>query len=198
MKLPEGIRFGREVCGDLTQAERREWWLANGLGGYAAGTLAGTLTRRYHGLLFAPVNPPLGRHLVFAKADATLVDGERIFPLHSNRWGGGAIEPEGHVHLESFRLEGRMPVWRYVIGDLAIEARVWMEPGAHTTYAAWRLEPGPRADDLRLRVKFLVNARDQHGSASPASLNPVIEGDARELRVIHPGGSRSISVPGAV
>ena len=61
--LPDVVRFGREICGDLASAERREWWLANGRGAYAAGTVAGTLTRRYHGLLIAPVNPPLGRHL---------------------------------------------------------------------------------------------------------------------------------------
>ena len=67
--LPEFIRFGRAECGELLQAERREWLLSNGLGGYAAGTLSGTLTRRYHGLLIAPVNPPLGRILVFAKAE---------------------------------------------------------------------------------------------------------------------------------
>ena len=54
------IRFGRAICGDLQQAERREWWLANGLGAYAAGTMAGSLTRRYHGLLIAPVEAPLG------------------------------------------------------------------------------------------------------------------------------------------
>jgi len=64
------IRFGRAVCGTLAAAERREWWIANGRGGYASGTIAGTLTRRYHGLLIAPVDPPLGRRLVFAKADA--------------------------------------------------------------------------------------------------------------------------------
>ena len=71
--LPDFIRFGRAICGDLGQAERREWWLGNGLGAYAAGTIAGTLTRRYHGLLIAPVEPPLGRWLVFSKADATLL-----------------------------------------------------------------------------------------------------------------------------
>ena len=34
------IRFGRAICGDLCQAERREWWLANGRGGnlYYFGT----------------------------------------------------------------------------------------------------------------------------------------------------------------
>ncbi|MBL8529417.1 MAG: glycogen debranching enzyme N-terminal domain-containing protein, partial [Burkholderiales bacterium] len=105
--LPDPIRFGREICGDLAAAERREWWLANGRGGFAAGTVAGTLTRRYHGLLIAPVQPPLGRHLVVAKADATLTDGERAWPLFTNRWGSGAIAPRGHLLLESFRLDGR-------------------------------------------------------------------------------------------
>ena len=56
---PEMIRFGRAISGDLHEAERREWWLATGLGGYAAGTIAGSLPRRYHGLLIAPVEPPL-------------------------------------------------------------------------------------------------------------------------------------------
>src|SRR5688500_8497650 len=30
-----------------------EWLVTNGLGGYASGTLAGVVTRRYHGLLVA-------------------------------------------------------------------------------------------------------------------------------------------------
>ena len=28
--LPDLVRFGRDICGDLAQAERREWWLGNG------------------------------------------------------------------------------------------------------------------------------------------------------------------------
>ena len=187
--LPEVVRFGREICGDLAAAERREWWLANGLGGYAAGTVAGSLTRLYHGLLVAPVDPPLGRHLVFAKADATLVGGERSIPLFTNRWRGGTLAPSGHVHIESFRLEGRMPVWRFAVGDLRLEQRIWMEQGAHTTYVAFRLlQDGPSAGrDLRLRVTLLVNARDHHGSSRPWDFNPVIEGEAEELRVRHRG-----------
>src|SRR5712692_6583231 len=66
------IGFGREICGDLAAAERREWWIGNGSAAYAAGTIAQSLTRRYHGLLIAPVDPPLGRRLVLAKADAEL------------------------------------------------------------------------------------------------------------------------------
>ena len=38
-----------------------EWLVTNGLGGYASGTVAGALTRRYHGLLIAALPNPLGR-----------------------------------------------------------------------------------------------------------------------------------------
>jgi predicted glycogen debranching enzyme len=188
IKLPGLIRFGREVCGDLEQAERREWWLANGLGAFAAGTVAGTLTRRYHGLLVAPVNPPLGRHLVMAKADATLHDGERSWPLCSNRWGGGALQPAGYVNIESFELEGRMPVWRYACGDVRVEQRIWMQHGENTTCVAWRLAADPAAASrpLELRVKLLVNARDFHGSARPWEFHPMIEPLGTHLRVAYP------------
>ena len=99
MTRPQLISFGREICGQLHQAERREWWLANGLGGYAAGNIAGTLNRRYHGLLIAPLELPLGRSLVFAKADARLeVDGNS-YPLFSNRWCDNIIDPQGFAIL---------------------------------------------------------------------------------------------------
>jgi predicted glycogen debranching enzyme len=188
VQLPDAIRFGREVCGNLAEAERREWWLANGLGGYAAGTIAGTLTRRYHGLLIAPVNPPLGRHLVFAKADATLIDGDKQVPLFANRWGSGTVDPQGHLQIESFCLEGRMPVWRFAVGDVLIEQRIWMEPGANTTYVAFQLVPGSLLQErpIALRVALLVNARDHHGSARPWEFNPAIECDGGQLRVHHP------------
>jgi 4-alpha-glucanotransferase len=192
-QLPGLIRFGREICGDLAQAERREWWLANGLGGYASGTMAGTLTRRYHGLLVAPIKPPLDRHVVMAKADATLMSGDRAWPLFTNRWGAreggpGAISPSGYLDIETFRLDGRIPVWRYACGELRVESRIWMEHGENTTYVGWRLAPDSPApaDVPTLRVKLLVNARDFHGSARPWEFNPVLESSGPELRVIHP------------
>ena len=174
-ELPDFIRCGRALCGDLAQAERREWWLANGLGGYAAGTVAGTLTRRYHGLLIAPVRPPLDRRLAFAKADATLVDGDREIPLFGNRWAGGVVHPSGYVHLESFQLEGRMPVWRFAVGDIVLEQRIWLEPGANTTYVAWRLASVDAGRDLRLRVRLLVNGRDHHSRTRMDEFQPVLE-----------------------
>lgn len=43
-----------------------------------------SLRQRYHGLLIAPLDPPLDRALVFAKADTELVVGERRLPLSTS------------------------------------------------------------------------------------------------------------------
>ncbi|MGR9086500.1 MAG: amylo-alpha-1,6-glucosidase [Gammaproteobacteria bacterium] len=193
MCRPQLIRFGREICGNLAEAERREWWLANGLGSYAAGTVAGSLTRRYHGLLIAPLEPPLGRSLVFAKADAFLEADGKAWPLFSNRWPNRVIDPEGYHHIESFRLDGRMPVWQFAFGDLKLEFRLWLEPGAHTVHLAYRpCFPAHQTRKLRLRIRLLVNARDHHGNAEPWRFNPIIETDGADgLLVRNPLGSGS-------
>src|SRR5690348_3566297 len=55
------IEFGSEICGFLEIAEQREWLVTNGIGGYSSGTVGGNLTRRYHGILVAALQPPVGR-----------------------------------------------------------------------------------------------------------------------------------------
>jgi 4-alpha-glucanotransferase len=182
---PCPIRFTRAICGDLGQAERREWWVANGLGGYASGTIAGSLTRRYHGLLIAPVASPLGRRLILAKADAALMEGTLSWPFFTNRWKSGEIAPAGHVRIGSFHLDYSVPVWTYEVGDRQIEARIWMEAGAHTTYAAWLLRPGadPLDNGLSLRITLLANDRDHHGTTSIGSFKPEIQADGESLTV---------------
>jgi len=185
LAAPNLVRFGRGICGDLREAERREWWVANGLGAYAAGTIAGTLTRRYHGLLIAPVDPPLGRRLVWAKADAELVEGVQSWPLFTNRWSDGTISPAGHIHIESFHLDGDIPVWLFAFGLIRIEACTWLEPGANIAYVAWRLLPDlqARSCPLSLRVRLMVNDRDHHGQTAAGQIDPQLEADDMSLRV---------------
>jgi 4-alpha-glucanotransferase len=181
------IRFGRAICGALAAAERREWWLADGRGGYAGGTVAQTLTRRYHGLLVAPVDPPLGRVLVLAKADARLVTGDVEAPLFTNRWASGAVEPRGYLALESFHLDGTVPVWRFAFGDRIVEERVWMEPGADIVYVAWRLVGEAHGAAPRISVTLLANGRDHHGDSWPGGFAPRIAVDGATLAMTVPG-----------
>ncbi len=162
------IDFGREVTGNLTAAESREWLVTNGIGGFASGTIAGHLTRRYHGLLMAALKPPLGRTLLLSKLEETVeYDGiypesGRFYKLYCNRWGNGTIEPDGYKYLDRFHLEGTTPVWTFAIANALLEKRVWMQPGANTTYIQYKLvrATGP----MTLDIRALVNYRDYHAT----------------------------------
>ncbi len=174
------IDFGRDICGDLGEAESREWLATNGLGGYASGTVAGLLTRRYHGLLVAALKPPVGRTLLVAKLDETAQYGGRAYQLFANRWRGQALSPHGYRHLERFRLDGTVPVWTYALADALLEKRIWMEPGANTTYVRYEVL---RGDPATLSMKVLVNYRDYHGSTRGSGWQMRVEPGDRGVTV---------------
>src|SRR6202166_5299902 len=100
------VQFGREICGVLDVAEKREWLGTNCIGGFASGSVSGNLTRRYHGLLVAALQPPVGRMQLVAKLDETARYDGADYALGTNRWASGSIEPQGYVYIESFRLDG--------------------------------------------------------------------------------------------
>lgn len=156
------INFGREICSDRTSAESREWLVTNGIGGYASGTVAGLLTRRYHGLLVAALNPPLGRTLLLTKFDETVFYHERSYSLSANRWLGNVTDTYGLQHLEQFYLDGTIPVWHFACADALLEKRIWMQPGANTTYLRYQLQRA--SQPMTLTLKALVNYRDYHSN----------------------------------
>src|SRR5690349_22925318 len=101
-----------------------EWLVTNALGGYASGTIAGVVSRRYHSLLIAALPAPLGRHVMlnhltellrFADGSTALLGGEER--------KDSPLELPGVPFLNSFRLELGLPVWRYEVGGVAIEKR---------------------------------------------------------------------------
>ena len=156
------VEFGREICGVLNVTEQREWLVTNCIGGFASGTLSGNLTRRYHGLLVAAVHPPVGRMQLVAKLDESVRYDTVDYALGTNRWASGAIEPQGYVHIERFRLDGTTPVWRFAIGDALLEKRVWMCHGENTTYVQYTMLRGSQSMELELRT--LINYRDFHSN----------------------------------
>ena len=175
------LDFGREVCGDLHAAGDREWLVTNGSGGYASGTVAGVLTRRYHGLLIAALQPPLGRTLLVNKLDETATYDGRDYPLFANRWTDGQVKPRGFHYLARFRLEGTTPVWTYACADALLEKRVWMQPGGNTTYVRYDLRRGSRP--MALSVKALANYRDHHGNTHAGGWRMRVEAVPHGLRV---------------
>jgi len=172
------VQFGREICSFLDEASSREWLVTNGIGGFASGTVAGLATRRYHGLLIAALKPPLGRTLLVAKLEEEAQYRNQSFFLSTNRWVGGSVNPQGYRHIERFRLDGTTPVWTFACADALIEKRVWMQPGATTTYVRYSLIRASSA--LELELKALVNYRDYHSDTHAGdwrmSIEPVDHG----------------------
>lgn len=190
------ISFGPGVCADLHAGESREWLETNGLGGYASGTVGGTRTRRYHGLLIAATRPPVSRSLLLAKVEEVLVVGEAAYALSANRYPN-TVYPLGYQYLVGFRLDP-YPVWTYEAGGVRLEKSVFMLHGENTTcvrYQVVSVEGGAPSDPVRLEIRPLVAFRDHHqlthenGRLDPrvelkegcASLQPYAEQPAMHL-----------------
>jgi len=154
------IHVGREVCGHFERAVQREWLVTNGIGGYAMGTLCGANSRRYHGLLVAMSKLPVERTVLVAQLEEQAVVGGREFPISTNEFHGRYIHPQGHLYLESFRLEGSLPTFTYALAEARLEKRIWMAHGHNTTYVAYTLRQATRP--LTLTVLSLCTARDHH------------------------------------
>lgn len=195
------IHFGRDICGNYEAASRKEWLVTNGIGGYASGTIASSLTRSYHGLLVAACQPPVGRMLLLTKLDETAeLHGEK-YPLFTNHWGNGSIEPGGHRFIESFHLEGTCPVWSYALADACLEKIIWMQPGENKTYIQYRYQRGRAA--LHLRLRLLLNYRDHHGTNQPVSALQISAVQSKDDLLVHLKNKHTtqelhIATPGAV
>jgi predicted glycogen debranching enzyme len=153
-------RLERPALVDLDTAVGYEWLVANGLGGYASGTVTGLDTRRYHGLLIAALPHPLGRTLLLSRIHEGIDAGSDAYALPTAQYHDGTIQPAGYVFLEQFRLEGTMPVWRYRCRDLVLEKSLWMERGRNTTFVRYHLPSAQRP--VRLRLEPFTLHRSHH------------------------------------
>ena len=165
------LRFDHAVCRDLEVAARREWLETNGIGGYASSTIVGLNTRRYHGLLVAATRPPVGRMVLLAKIEETLVCGGRRVELGVNRYPG-VVHPQGHLRMREFRLDP-FPVFVWEIDGIEVEKSVWMIRGSNATVIQYRVR-GAGAGTLELRP--LVAFRGFHDTTHEnGALDPRLE-----------------------
>jgi predicted glycogen debranching enzyme len=167
------IQFDKTVCCDFESASRREWLETNGLGGFASSTIAGSNTRRYHGLLVAATKPPVGRMVLLSKIEETaIVDGRR-YEICANRYPG-VVHPQGFRYLKAFRLDP-YPVFVYDLDGCELVKSVFMVDGENTTAIEYRFASGnaaARAIELRPLIAF----RDFHNTAHKnAAINPALE-----------------------
>jgi glycogen debranching enzyme len=181
------VDLGREIIGDFAAATSREWLVTNGIGGYAAGTISGALTRRYHGLLVAALTPPVGRKLLVAKIEEIARVADKDFELSTNRWHDGTIAPQGWAYTARFHLEGAIPVWTFAFADVELEKRIWMQYGANTTCVLYNLRRA--SQPVEISLKALVNYRDYHAVTHAGNWQMHIEPVPHGLRITADDGA---------
>ena len=142
---------------DLKECLGKEWILSNGTGGFCSSTIVGANTRRYHGLLVAPLNPPAKRHLLVSKVDESITVGEEEFNLFTNVCKN--YVSDGYKNLDSFEKE-YLPVFTYKVKDVKITKTISMIYGRNTVVVQYKIKNGRQASTLKLAP--IINFRDFH------------------------------------
>src|SRR6185437_15890050 len=143
---------------DLQVLNETEWLVTNGLGGYASGTIGGTLTRVFHGYLISALQTPLGRTMMLNDVleEVILRDGRRI-RLNGLISEGGDYKG-GTPYLTNFCLDAGLPIWTYEIEGVTIEKRVILPHRQNTAYLDYRIVEGK--EPVMLQLRPAVNMRE--------------------------------------
>jgi predicted glycogen debranching enzyme len=141
-------------------SDLREWLEADGLGGFASGTVSGIRTRRYHAILLASREPPLGRVVLVNGWDAWLETAAGTYALSSQAYPEGVEYPNGARRLESFEADP-WPTWTWRCEDgTRVVQEVLAVRGTSAVCVCFRVQGASGPVHLTLRPFF--SGRDYH------------------------------------
>ena len=163
----------------LEEGIKKEWIITNGLGGYASSTVIGINTRKYHGLLVAPVTPPARRYLILSKLDESIKIDDKVYPFYSNI--GKDYISKGYMYQESFEKE-ILPKFTYKIEDTVIEKTICMEYGKNTVGVYYKIKNGDK--DAVLTLAPVINFRDFHSMNTSHTFNLKERINDKKIRIV--------------
>ena len=146
---------------NLKDGIRKEWVITNGLGAICSSTILGANTRRYHGLLVAPLMPPARRHLLISKLDESIQIGNEKFDLYTNICKN--YVSHGYKYLEEFEKK-YVPIYKYNVNDVKIEKQISMVFERNTVVVTYKIYN--KDCETKLTLTPIVNFRDFHGLTS--------------------------------
>lgn len=151
---------------ELKDSLEKEWIITNGLGGFCSSTVVGANTRRYHGLLIAPLIPPAQRHLLLSKLDESIIVDDIKYDLFTNVCA--QYISDGYKKLESFEKD-YLPEFTFKVDDIKIVKTISMVYGRNTVVVQYKIKNGKK--DAKLVLAPVVNFRDFHHMTTNHSFN---------------------------
>lgn len=142
---------------NLESGLKKEWILTNGIGGFSYSSVVGCNTRKYHGLLVAPLTPPARRFVILSKVDEALEIDNKEYVLYTNMCK--SYISEGYKNLARFEKEF-FPIFSYKVKETQVKKIVCMEYGKNTVCIYYKIKNGDYKAKLKLAP--IVNYRDFH------------------------------------
>lgn len=135
----------------------KEWIITNGIGGFASQTVLGINTRKYHGLLVAPLDPPARRYVLLSKIDESIVIDGKEEILYSNICKN--FISDGYKKLESFE-KIYNPIYKYDINGIKVEKQITMVYGKNIVCVYYKIKNTNQ--DITMKLAPIMNYRDFH------------------------------------
>ncbi len=164
----------------------KEWIITNGIGGYASSTIIGCNTRKYHGLLIAPLTPPARRYLILSKIDESIEMEGKKYNLYTNM--STNYISKGYKHQESFEKD-YIPTFSYKIEDTLINKSICMKYMENTVCILYKIKNGKKYSKLTLAP--IINYRDFHQMNTAHTYNLKQEIRQRKVKVIVDSNSQT-------
>lgn len=155
------MAFKPEQLKQYDFASKFEWLETNGVGGYSSCTVAGANTRRYHGILVAATQPPVGRMVVLSKLEETIVTKDKRFELSANQYPG-AVYPQGFQYLKRFD-RNIFPEFTYECDGVELKKTIVGIHGENTVVILYELTKSKAP--ITLELKPFESCKDFHSEA---------------------------------
>ena len=143
---------------NLKDGIKKEWVITNGLGGFCSSSVLGANTRRYHGLLVAPLLPPAKRYLLISKIDESLRVGDKTYNLFTNICEN--YVSDGFKYLKSFEKK-YVPEFIFDVEGIKISKKISMIYGRNIVCVTYEIEN--LKEDSTLVLTPIISFRDFHG-----------------------------------
>jgi predicted glycogen debranching enzyme len=119
------LKIDKNQLINLEYSLNREFIRSNRAGSYSSSTLVFCNTRKYHGLLIAPVDNLEGdRHVLLSSLDETIVERDNEFNLGIHKYQGDIFNPRGHKYIRDFEADPA-PTAYFRVGGVVLKKRVF-------------------------------------------------------------------------
>jgi len=144
------LKFDKTQLINLEYSLSKEIIRSNRAGSYCSTTLIYCNTRKYHGLLVAPIEHLDGeRHVLLSSFDETVIERDIEFNLGIHKYQGDNYNPRGHKYVRDFYADPA-PTLFYRVGGVVIKKECLLVEKEQQILIRYTIEES----DVPIRLRF--------------------------------------------